>query len=633
MQYIHKVRLGLEHCFTDVSPVISLLGEFSPEDTMGQLMDRPIREQNEVCKKLFHLLRQLLQSDFPHKELIPDNVKRIAESLIAPDAYSIERILPILLWLEKLRLKNEQDKVRWISNLHGTAALTDPMTAAFFENFPLVDSQRVSVLLEDGTLRICLPEKQWGQISLTLPEASLDSEMESPLFGYLFVLESEVFENRCQIRLLLDLEFSETSYQQRLLSEENWAEVSLSCAIPKLELSLYDYAKRIRSFGWGHARMLNECCDALQSKFAVLGRSALNDEENRLLILAQLFSSADYVAHKEGGAPFEWNISVLENRFGLNNILQMLEKQGPAGQRFSGFLRTASDAFEQENNDQVMQSLLSFSRLYRALGRSLSGCRFAMNLLQFFTRAAGSYTDVYVEQVPHEAVRNTLQDHLGETLQNLGFSGALPHYTREYGRSVHFLSFVLAKEPSITDQGYLVFPYSLSIARAPSNDLVSPADENSLPGGGFCAEDFEQIGRPAKFGRLATEEDAGCALFGVKFLDPGREIPKAEELSKLLAYHLLVADNALKNQPLNKAYRATLRRILRRRKTLRRLAIPIFLSSLASAAAVGYWMVDNVFDIHHTKLTVSGFTAAAIIMAIAVLFILYWKKIRSIWTT
>jgi len=633
VKYIHKIRLGLEHCFTDISPLISLLGEFSPEDIMGQLMERPVREQNEICKKLFHLLRQLLQSDFPHKELIPENVKRVAASLIAPDAYSMERILPILLWIEQLRLKNEQDKVQWISNLHGTAATTDPMTAAFFENFPQVDAQRVSVIREGDAVRIRLPEKKWGRISLLLPEVTVESEREFPLFGYLFVLEAEAVEDRFQIRLLLDLEFSETPYQQRLLSEENWAEFSLSCDRPRLELSLYDYTKRIHSFGWGHIRSLNECCDALQSKFSVLGRSALNEEENRLLILSQLFSSAEYLAHQADIRTFEWNVSALENRFGLNSVMQMLEKQGSVGQRFAALLHTASEAFEQEENERVMQALLTFSRVYNTLGRRVSGCRFAAKILRSFSQATESYIDGYMEQAPHEAVRETLREYLGETLEGLGFSGALPHYTRRYGRSVHYLSFVLAKEPYITDQGELVFPYSLSIARAPLKAVERLSGEESLPDGELYAEDFEQTGRPAKFGRLATEEDAGCASFGVKILNSAREIPNAKELSQQLEYHLLLADNALKDQPLNKAYRATRRRILRRSKTLRRLAIPIMLSSLASAAAVGYWMVDKVFDIHHTKLTVSGFTAAAIIMAIAVLFFLYWRKIRSIWTS
>ena len=631
MKYMNKTQMGLEHYFSSVSPVFTLLSEFSAEDTLGLLVERSTREQNEFCGNLFDALEVLIKSNFAHKDLIPDNVRRIAESLIAPDAYSIERILPVLTWLEKLHIKNEQNRVQWISSLRGFAAEADQATAAFMENFPLMESQRVSVIREGDNLRVSLPEKQWGQVGLTFPNAQVDGMTEFPVFGYLFVFEASFAEQRGQIQFLLDLDFSETPYQERLLSDEHWMEISFSCDVPVLQTALFDYTRRALSYGWGHAQTLEMCCEALASKQDVLGKIALTTEEHRLLLISQLFCSAMHLNGQGKGEPFEWNASPLANRYGLEAAADFLEKQNEIGNRLSQLLRMALDAFEVGNNKLTLRTLTAFAREFDSLEKSVDGCAFAANMAAHFAQASASYTDNYSEQNAHNTVLKTLSDYLSETLTHLGFSGELPHYSRQYARTVHFLSFVLQTDTRINERGFLEIPYSLSVARVPIRTFANRMGAEKRNPAAFFAEDFRHIGRAADFTRLATEDDAGRAVFEVDFHDPTAVVAQAEQLSKKLEYHLLIADSALKNLPIDKAYRVTLRKMLGRRRAFRRMAVPLLLSSITSVGALAYWMVDNVFDINHTKLTVTGFAALAVVAAVTGLLVTYWKHIRSIW--
>ncbi len=629
MRYMDKTSMGLEHYFSDISPVVSLLSEFSAEDTLGILVERPAREQNEVCRALFEALEALVQSDFAHKDLIPANVRRLADSLIAPDAYSIERLLPVFGWLEKLHIHNEQSRVQWISGLRDCAAQTDTLTAALIQNLPQIESQRVSVVREDGGLRIGLPEKLWGRISLTLPDAQMEADVPFPLFGYLFVLEASVEEERCRVVLLLDLEFSDTPYQERLLSDENWLEFEVTCGVPQVNAVLYDYTARALAGGHGHPQTMEICCEALSTKGEVLGRNVLSTEEHRLLLLAQLFCAAARLNRRRPGETFEWNVALLENRYALSGVTGFLEKQEGPGRRLSELLRMASDAYEEGQNELTMRTLTAFAREYGAIPKSLGGCAFAATMVSEFAAVSQGYVGVCSEQEARGAVMATVAGYLEETLSHLGFTGALPHFARRFGHSAHYLSFVQGGDLRISECGDLELPLSLSAARVPLGTLQKIGEEENF--GRFFAEDFKDIGRTADFARLATEDDAGRAVFQVDFHDPSRPVPDAERLVKQLEYHVLVADCALKDQPIDKAYLSTLRRMLGRRRAFRRMVVPLLFSVVASVGAAAFWLVDNVFDQNYTKLTLSGFGALALIAGVVALLFTYWKHIRSIW--
>lgn len=518
MKYIDRTKIGMELFLDQLSPMTSPLNHHSPEETVELLSQDSYSAQTNECRRIQGGLRRLISSRYALRDSIPARVRMVAESQFTPTP---DRLLPVFRWIHFLRNENEQARIRWLYALKDVGSALGGCTGDFLQSFSQLASQRVSLLPNstDFTLTLSVPDSFWGQVSLCLTGIDPSALPPSPVFGYLFWIEADRNEDAYTFRFLMDTEFSDTVYQERLLQTKNWQEIAVRCTHAQLQVTEHDYTSRIRSYGYGETDALFTCFGELLRKQAMLGSQALSGGEARLLSTASLFSRLEMLPNSPiYSNPLPPATQLMENRYQLNQTASFLDREcGEFGTALAAILRNAANDYANENARACQKKLNHFRARIRDARRDGSVFHLTHPLLALFRDATSSYCAPVPFARHYEDARTHLNAAI-ELLQSNGFSGQFPHFYR-LRRRAEYISFVTDGTPIPSADGLILLNYSLAVASCPLRNRSNELTAFDLPYRELSATSCAELELPGyRFGRVySPRQDGHTCSFGYHY--------------------------------------------------------------------------------------------------------------------
>ncbi|MBE6754661.1 MAG: hypothetical protein E7559_10010, partial [Ruminococcaceae bacterium] len=249
MNYIDRKAIGLEQYFAKCSSSFSSLNEFSEADITIHLQQAPLRTRIALAQMIHNSLRQLKEDFRGLDRIIPSDLFRQYASVNAlvctPDG-----LLPFFRWLMELQRANEQRRILCLSELSSCTARLDIDSRSFFQNFFSLNNQRVVVSPDGDSIVMTTAEREWGKVAAVFERCGLDNPDALPLLGFAFGQECILLEDgRYQINLLIDTEFGDVEYCERLLSDSGWLEFSFTCGNMHAAPICTDYVGRVNRLG------------------------------------------------------------------------------------------------------------------------------------------------------------------------------------------------------------------------------------------------------------------------------------------------------------------------------------------------------------------------------------------------
>lgn len=182
MKYINRARMGIELFFDQLSDLTVASSTDTPEDCVEILQQQPYTAQMEECRRIQGALRRLMSARYALKEMLPARVQMVATSQFTPTP---DRLLPVFQWVQELQKANAQARIQWQYALQDVGYRLGESAGAFLQAFSDLAAQRVSLLAQDDTLTLAIPDNLWGQGALQFTGVQTKLAQDS-WFGYLF---------------------------------------------------------------------------------------------------------------------------------------------------------------------------------------------------------------------------------------------------------------------------------------------------------------------------------------------------------------------------------------------------------------------------------------------------------------
>ena len=558
MKYIDRYQIGMEYYMAQLSELTSPLNTLSPQDTVARLQELSFSVQSDVCKTIQTGLRRLVSSRYDLNTVVPARIRVIAESQFTPTA---ERLLPVFKWVESLRRENERARLQWLYALKDVSTRIAPEAGDFLQAFSALRAQRVTLSFQPGSAMLSIPESLWGQARMifdspqTEPPQTPDQTGESSLTGYLFWAEADRTDGGMEFRFLIDTEFSDTVYTERLLQKQGWQELRVTCGEVRMRVTLFDYAGRLQRSGRSGMAALVTCFTELLKKQTMLGSMALSMEENRLLGCAQLFAKSQLLPEIAPPALPAPSDILFENRYLVERTASYFEQEcGELGKDLHKLLSDAQDKYDDEQPDRSDKLMIRFCETLRQSEFDGSARQVTRPLLRRFATASAEYVDQPYFAAAFGVACRSAQTAAEQFLSRNGFSGSFPHYYRLRGGKAEYLSLYIGDEASLSSEGNLCFLCSVNAAKHRFSRVDGRALVFGLPAGEGNAAEFEfddRIG--AHFGTVDLDGEGSPCLFSWPF-EGELTAEAADCAAERLVSMLKLAERGLRGKKLPKAY-------------------------------------------------------------------------------
>lgn len=632
MKYIDRTRIGMELFFSQLSELTNSDNTQTPEECVEMLQQNSYSVQTETCRRIQGALRRLISARYALKDRIPARIQMVASSQFTPTP---DRLLPVFQWVQDLREENEQARIRWLYALQDTGSRLGDETGAFLRAFSEVTAQRVSLLPDAQGVTLSIPDSLWGQVSLRFSGMPKNELPESALFGYLFWIEADYTDSGYEFRLLLDTEFSDTLYQERLLQSRNWQEITLHCTEAKLHVQFCNYAARIDSYGFGgtDAALLGLC--ELLRKQTLLGTYPLSGPENHLTGVAQLLALLDLIPNalipRSTRSPID---RLMENRYQITQTADILEQiDGNLGGALAELLRTALDAYENENFTQCHKLLDRFRRTFQNARQSGADIALAHSLMNILREGTADYHDAYPFENQYRDAQRRITDAAEPLLRKQQFSGTFPNYVRLRGHTAEYITFLTDGVPTASDDGFIHLHYSLAVARCRISPRFSEAKSSLPPYDQLNASAFNHMREHnARFALIYHPNQDGIRLsFSYRFLEQEQDDALRIQAAAQTVQGVQIVLCALDHRPLPHGYRPHARGQLHAVHAFSNLFNRTLPFGSPAAAAFLLFFYSR-FSGHFRMLSAFGAAlAAGLLVMLGITCIRYLRLRRTIW--
>ena len=627
----HRHQIGIELFMAQVSPFTVPSDDHSPQELVDLAYEQSRSAQNELCRKIQSGIRALLSNQYQVADLLPARVRTFAESQFTP---STERLLPVFQWLSELHRTNHQLKVNWMYELQGAASKIGSGAADFLQSFSKLSSQRITLLQQENNLTLSLPDRLWGQAKLIFEKPVFQTSFPLPMFGYIFWADAVSTEQGLRFHLVIDTEFSETVYIERLLQDKNWLELTIECTAAQLQGDLCNYAKRIFSSGAGSYDLVLICCRELLHKSSILGTASLNQGERALVGVARLFYSAGLLsfASRPMEDAAEQAAALMDNRYAFQRNAAYFEQHcGELGKKMTALLNDALEEYENGTPDKAGARLSEFCGFVHQMIKTGAIRYLSRPLMADFLKCGEEFHFSSVFDPFLERAQKAITRQLEPIIKAAGFSGEFPHYRRIRRHKADLLSFLLSEPPCSKADGRIYFAYSLAAARCSVLDTLEGPAVFRLPlreaTASECRTDRTSL---SNYAELATDDDMGKCVFSYPY-DLSQSAAEDDNAAQRLIPYFHIADLGLRNKPLPKSY------LEARKKHLK--AKHIFSRLLAELSAVGVFVAIIILlatksgAVNETwAILISvGSIIGGILAVFAMGFFSYWRMKTSIW--
>ncbi len=634
MKYIDRYQIGMEYYMAQLSELTSPLNTLSPQDTVAHLQEYSFSVQSDVCKTIQMGLRRLVSSRYDLNGVVPARIRVIAESQFTPTA---ERLLPVFRWVESMRRENERARLQWLYALKDVSSRIAPEAGDFLQSFSQMRAQRVTLSFQTGSALLSIPESLWGQARMVFdsPEMTLPDEptsAEGSLTGYLFWAEADRTEDGMEFRFLIDTEFSDTVYTERLLQKDNWHEIRLCCSEARMHVTLFDYARTLRQRGSAGMNAVATCFSELLKKQIMLGSIALSMEENRLLGCAQLFAKFQLLPAVSPPVMQTHNDILFENRYLVERTAAYFGQEcGEIGAELQKLLMDAQDKYDDEQPERTDRFMARFCETLRQSEFDGRARQITRPLLRRFEQATSEYGDSPYFAVPYAIACNTAQKQITAFLEQHNFQGEFPHYHRLRGKRAEYLSVCISSEPSLTSDGKLCFVCEIAAAKRPFIRAEGKTKVFGLPAEEGCAPEFEFDDRlGTHYGLVDSDQTGSPCLFAWPMDGELTDELAVQECEGLLSI-LNIAERGLRGKKLPRAFAD---------RHKRQIAAEHLFSHYVSRGlifGVVFAMIGLIFarNLVHTRLQTAGAVAAclagAVLLVVLIGALRYVFVRRSIW--
>lgn len=540
MKYIDRYQIGMEYYMAQLSELTSPLNPLAPQDTVAHLQEFSFSVQSDACKTIQAGLRRLVSSRYDLSGVVPARIRVIAESQFTPTA---ERLLPVFKWVEDLRRENERSRLQWLYALKDVSSRISPEAGDFLQSFSQSRSQRVTLSFQPGSAVLSVPESLWGQARLVFDSPQTDlpqtgAENHS-MTGYLFWAEADRKDDGMEFRFLLDTEFSDTVYTERLLQKQNWREISLFCREARMHVTRFDYAGLLRRRGSSGMAALTTCFKELLKKQTMIGAMGLSMEENRLLGCAQLFAKSQLLPAVPPPAMLTHADILFENRYLVERTADFFEQNcGELGKELHRLLTDAQEKYDDELPDRTEKLMMRFCETLRQSEFDGSARQVTRPLLRRFSEATAEYCDTPYFADCYDIACKAAMHGVEAFLTDHGFAGSFPHYYRLRRGNAEYISICVSNEPSLTTDGRLCFVCEIAAAKRRFTRANGVTTVFGLPAAEGCAPEFEFDDRiNTHFGTVDSDETGAPCLFSWPFegeLTEESAAHSADRLTKML---------------------------------------------------------------------------------------------------
>lgn len=552
MKYIDRYQIGMEYYMAQLSELTSPLNPLAPQDTVAHLQEFSFSVQSDACKTIQAGLRRLVSSRYDLNGVVPARIRVIAESQFTPTA---ERLLPVFKWVESLRRENERARLQWLYALKDVSSRIAPEAGDFLQSFSQSRAQRVTLSFQPGSAVLSVPESLWGQARMVFDAPQTDLPQvgaeERSLTGYLFWAEADRADDGMEFRFLIDTEFSDTVYTERLLQKQNWQEIRLSCREARMHVTRFDYAGLLRRRGSSGMAALAACFTELLKKQTMLGAMGLSMEENRLLGCAQLFAKSQLLPAVPPPAMQTHADILFENRYLVERTADFFEQNcGELGKELHRLLTDAQEKYDDEQPERTEKLMTRFCETLRQSEFDGSARQVTRPLLRRFAEATAEYCDTPYFSGAYDIACRAAMRGAEKFLTGHGFTGSFPHYYRLRGGKAEYLSVCVSNEPSLTTDGNLCFVCEIAAAKRRFSRVSGVATVFGLPAAEGCAPEFEfddRIG--THFGTVDSDETGAPCLFLWPFEGELTEENAARSAERLTAM-LRIAECGLRGKRL-----------------------------------------------------------------------------------
>lgn len=636
MKYISRYHLGLEQFLVRFSGAFQL--ENMAENYAALLLEQPLSFQLAICREIQAALHQLVTSEFQVRNILPANLRDMGE---AQFPLSPSQVAPFFHWLQKLHRDNVESKHLWESALDEFGRRFGGDVAQIFRSLETITFQRFRLEKRGEDLLLSSGNLLWGEYCLTLKNVQVDEAAQWPQCGYLFWAEGEVLEEGGEVRLLMDREFSDTVYHERLLQSRNWWELTVRFEDLSVQWKEYDYTKRALTVGLSSWDAVRFCCYELIHKATVMGETALSAEERRLWSVAQLFLCTGTLDDLSVHPPITFfsPVNVLDNRYQFSGAVEYLRKQWPGdeGEYLCDTLEEIQEAYDQKHRKKYPRALRDWADEIGSQMRSGGIRLLAQPLKEAFAKATENFGMDFPFGKQMQSAADTLQEFYHPLLRDTyHFEGEFPHYYRLRGNRWEFFSFVPQTSPVTRTDGKLYFTYAVQLARCPVTlDEKGNRTVDGLSPAQCRASDF-QADKPSRahFAIAGDDVDGMGCLFayplGVEWEESYHSVER--KYAAKFGDTLILAVHALDQIPIQeKKVKERHRLYLKKHHTFRRLWVK-WLSIAVILVLCG--MVPGFFFWKNSDAIIGGtilLCVAGVIFATLAAWLSYGRKKRHIW--
>lgn len=558
MKYIDRYQIGMEYYMAQLSELTSPLNPLSPQDTVTHLQEFSFSVQSDACKTIQMGLRRLVSSRYSLNTIVPARIRVIAESQFTPTA---ERLLPVFKWVETLRQENERACRQWLYALKDVSCRIAPEADSFLQAFSQLRAQRVTLSLQPGAAMLSIPESLWGQARMIFDAPQIDplpdESGEASITGYLFWVEADRTDSGLEFRFLIDTEFSDTVYTERLLQKQNWQEIRLCCSEARMHVTRFDYAGRLHRRGCSGMAALAACFTELLKKQTMLGSAALSMEENRLLGCAQLFAKSQLLPAVPPPARLTRADILFENRYLVERTASFFEQEcGELGKELHKLLTDAQDKYDDEQPERSEKLMQRFCETLRQSEFDGSARQVTRPLLKRFAAASAEYDDKPYFAAAYDTACKAAKKQAEEFLNKHHFTGEFPHYYRLRGGKAEYLTLRISDKPSLMTDGRLCFVCEVAAAKRRFFRVNETEMVLGLPAAEGCAAEFEfDDCFGTHYGVVDFDQNGKSCLFSWPF-DGELTEESAQETAVRLLSMLEIAERGLRGKKLPRAYAA-----------------------------------------------------------------------------
>jgi len=461
MKYMDRRAVGLERFFAQRSDTLTHLDEFSEEELEQRLSLLSLPTRLRLAFIVRKALNDLNKLD---GELLPQDIFALAElspfALCKPD-----RMIIFLKWLRELNLRNEQQRVLWMSAMKTAASRFDDSCRSFINAFFMLSNQRVFIKKDGSRIILSLAEREWGRVSAVFEECETEDAPSFPLPGYAVACEAEnSSEGGVRFTFLIDTYFGEGCFEERLIAEKGWRELCFTCTGMKLDAQCVDYAENMRRCGIPKADFIDSVCRIVLNKRVILGGDSLNSLERSMLPAISLLGGINALSGSELSAwqSEELIFDALDNRYAMENFSRMLKEFHCS--ELCAFIDAAARCKAEENDDSALRAAKLFHGLLERKIADGSARPLLHRLFSLFCEMSslndGSTARTKAARTAAECLKSDVQPFMDK----LGFHGDFPHFRRNAHGKLEYISFIIDPDYDRLHRGTM--SYSASAAAA-----------------------------------------------------------------------------------------------------------------------------------------------------------------------